>query len=110
MWISSDVLYHTQTASASPGSRGQTVRTPRSVRLALRSLGEGGFHKTDTFRGGALLAVNLGDDADTTGAVYGQLAGAYYGASGIPKEWLDKLAMREEIGRMAERLYQMSGR
>ena len=66
------------------------------------------FHKTNTFRDGALLVVNLGDDADTTGAVYGQLAGAYYGASGIPEEWLDKLAMRDVIGRMAERLYERS--
>src|SRR3954471_15244060 len=37
-------------------------------------------------------AVNLGDDADTTGAICGQLAGAYWGESGIPKEWRDGLA------------------
>jgi ADP-ribosyl-[dinitrogen reductase] hydrolase len=43
------------------------------------------FHKSEDFRRGALLAVNLGDDADTTGAVYGQLAGAYYGEEGIPE-------------------------
>lgn len=42
------------------------------------------FHKTDSFREGCLTAVNLGDDADTTGAVYGQIAGAYYGEDGIP--------------------------
>jgi ADP-ribosylglycohydrolase len=36
--------------------------------------------------------VNLGDDADTTGAVCGQLAGAYWGESGIPQEWQDGLA------------------
>jgi ADP-ribosylglycohydrolase len=36
-----------------------------------------------------LRAVNLGDDADTTGAVCGQLAGAYFGESGIPQEWRD---------------------
>ena len=48
------------------------------------------FHKTNSFQDGALLAVNLGDDADTTGAVYGQLAGAYYGEKGIPDEWLTK--------------------
>jgi ADP-ribosylglycohydrolase len=64
------------------------------------------FHQTTTFSGGALLAVNLGDDADTTGAVYGQLAGAYYGVEGIPKDWLDKLAMRDVIERMAERLWE----
>jgi ADP-ribosylglycohydrolase len=39
--------------------------------------------------------VNLGDDADTTGAVCGQLAGAYWGESGIPKEWRKALARRD---------------
>jgi len=42
------------------------------------------FHHTDSFRDGCLLAVNLGDDADTTGAIYGQLAGAFYGADELP--------------------------
>jgi ADP-ribosylglycohydrolase len=66
------------------------------------------FHKTDNFRAGALLAVNLGDDADTTGAVYGQIAGAYYGEEGIPAEWRAVLAMREKIEEMADRLYEMA--
>ena len=43
------------------------------------------FHRSTSFRKGALLAVNLGDDADTAGAIYGQVAGAYYGADGIPQ-------------------------
>jgi ADP-ribosyl-[dinitrogen reductase] hydrolase len=38
-----------------------------------------------------LLAANLGDDADTTAAVFGQLAGAFYGAEAIPQGWLAKL-------------------
>ena len=42
------------------------------------------FHRGRDFRSGALLAVNLGDDADTTGAIYGQIAGVHYGADGIP--------------------------
>jgi ADP-ribosyl-[dinitrogen reductase] hydrolase len=41
--------------------------------------------------------VNLGDDADTTGAVGGQLAEAYWGESGIPKEWREGLARPEMI-------------
>ena len=40
--------------------------------------------RSSSFREGCLLAVNLGDDADTTGAVFGQLAGALYCAHGIP--------------------------
>jgi ADP-ribosylglycohydrolase len=66
------------------------------------------FHQRDTFRDGALLAVNLGDDADTTGAVYGQLAGTHYGASGIPAEWLATLAFRELIETYADELIDLS--
>jgi ADP-ribosylglycohydrolase len=66
------------------------------------------FHKTDNFRDGALLAVNLGDDADTTGAVYGQLAGAYYGEAVIPSGWLSKLAKRKLIESMAENLHRFA--
>lgn len=63
------------------------------------------FHRTETFRDAILEAVNLGDDADTTGAVCGQIAGAFYGASGIPSAWLDRLAMRDEIQKLATDLY-----
>ncbi|MBX3397295.1 MAG: ADP-ribosylglycohydrolase family protein [Gemmataceae bacterium] len=66
------------------------------------------FHKSTTFRDGALLAVNLGNDADTTGAIYGQLAGAYYGEVGIPSEWRAKLTRRAEIADLAERLHARS--
>jgi ADP-ribosylglycohydrolase len=66
------------------------------------------FHRSDDFRTGALLAVNLGDDADTTGAVYGQLAGAFYGEAGIPEAWRHVLAMRELIARRADELYALA--
>ena len=66
------------------------------------------FHRSDSFRDGALLAVNLGDDADTTGAVYGQLAGAFYGESGIPIEWRQKVAHRNLIAALAEGLHRLS--
>lgn len=62
------------------------------------------FYHSHSFREGCLLAVNLGDDADTTGAVYGQLAGAYYGEQGIPQSWLEQLAYRDLIGSLAEQL------
>ena len=66
------------------------------------------FHTTDTFRDGALKVVNLGEDADTTGAVYGQIAGAFYGEDGIPAEWRAKLAMRELIEQRAGELLEMA--
>ncbi|MFH0823748.1 MAG: ADP-ribosylglycohydrolase family protein, partial [Pseudomonadota bacterium] len=65
------------------------------------------FHRTDSFRDGCLSAVNLGNDADTTGAVFGQIAGAFYGVSGIPRSWREKLAMRETISSFADRLYDL---
>lgn len=52
---------------------------------------------TDNFRDCVLKAVNLGDDTDTTGAVAGGLAGVLYGTEGIPADWLDALARRDEI-------------
>lgn len=64
------------------------------------------FHHTQDFREGVLKVVNLGDDADTTGAIYGQIAGAYYGVEAIPAEWRDRLAMREMIESMAGSLYE----
>jgi ADP-ribosyl-[dinitrogen reductase] hydrolase len=63
------------------------------------------FYKTDSFQDGVLLSVNLGDDADTTGAVYGQIAGAFYGLQEIPLKWRKKLAMGVLIEEMAEGLY-----
>ena len=62
------------------------------------------FWQTDSFKDCVLLAANLGDDADTTAAVAGQLAGAFYGETGIPQQWLAKLAMAKEIGHLAEQL------
>lgn len=56
-------------------------------------------HRTSSFEDAIILAINLGNDSDTVGAVTGQLAGALYGRSGIPKRWLEHLAWREDIER-----------
>jgi ADP-ribosyl-[dinitrogen reductase] hydrolase len=64
--------------------------------------------RTSSFRDAVLLAANLGEDADTTAAVAGQIAGAIYGVSGIPAEWLDRLVWRDEIRHKAEALFQAS--
>ncbi len=62
------------------------------------------FNRTDTFESTILSAANLGDDADTTAAVCGQVAGAYYGASAIPSRWLERLAQEPLIRGLANRL------
>lgn len=51
------------------------------------------------------MAVNLGEDADTTGAIYGQLAGAYYGERAIPESWCHRIAHRLILEYFAERIY-----
>jgi len=62
------------------------------------------FWTTSTFSEAVLAAANLGDDADTTAAICGQVAGAYYGHSSIPVPWLEKLYMRDGIIKLAENL------
>ena len=66
------------------------------------------FYKSTSFEEECLLAVNLGDDADTTGAVYGQLAGAFYGETAIPESWRSKLVYRDLIESFAVRLFELS--
>jgi ADP-ribosyl-[dinitrogen reductase] hydrolase len=63
------------------------------------------FNKSTNFAHGALLAVNLGDDTDTTGAIYGQLAGACYGLSNIPESWRKLIISSDMILDFADQLY-----
>lgn len=63
------------------------------------------FWNTDNFRDAILLAANLGDDADTVAAITGQIAGAFYGLDGIPDDWVQKIAKKDRILKLAEDLY-----
>ncbi|MBB4130600.1 ADP-ribosylglycohydrolase family protein [Xanthomonas sp. 3075] len=63
------------------------------------------FATTDTFADAVLRAANLGDDADTTAAICGQLAGAFYGIDGIPAAWRERVQDAGEIVALADRLY-----
>ena len=62
-----------------------------------------------SFEEAVVLAVNLGNDSDTTGAVTGALAGALFGERGIPSRWLEKLADRERLLAAADRLAGAAG-
>ncbi|HEY9726025.1 MAG TPA: ADP-ribosylglycohydrolase family protein [Chroococcales cyanobacterium] len=66
------------------------------------------FYNSRSFREGCLLAVNLGLDADTTGAVYGQLAGAFYGEREIPESWHSQLIRSHLIESIADQLLAFS--
>ena len=61
------------------------------------------FNTTETFEDGMVAAVNLGGDADTIGAVYGQIAGAYYGYRTIPKRWLAAIRSRRRVASLINR-------
>jgi len=71
-----------------------------SLEAALWCVGSSG-----SFSEAVLKAVNLGDDADTTAAITGQLAGAIYGLSGIPERWRKRLAWNDRIEGLADRLF-----
>jgi ADP-ribosyl-[dinitrogen reductase] hydrolase len=62
------------------------------------------FYHSDSFEDAILKAANIGNDADTTAAICGQIAGAYYGLSGIPETWKIKLVMYDDILEMAKEL------
>ena len=62
------------------------------------------FWRGADFKETLLLAANLGDDADTTAAIAGQLAGAFYGEESIPRAWRERLFRAEDIGLLSERL------
>jgi len=62
------------------------------------------FLKFDSFEEIVIEAVNLGDDADTVGAVVGGLAGTYYGFEAIPERWLDKLKGRKRLNYIVKNL------
>lgn len=75
-----------------------------SLEASLWSIGRSG-----TFQQAVLTAANLGEDADTTAAITGQLAGAAWGASAIPGEWRERLAWKARIEAMAMGLLEDTG-
>lgn len=66
------------------------------------------FATTDSFEQAVLAAANLGDDADTTAAICGQLAGAFYGVQAIPEAWRERIVQAELINQLSDQLYQQA--
>jgi ADP-ribosyl-[dinitrogen reductase] hydrolase len=93
-------------AIASGGYQGKAIQNIQGSGYVVESLEAAlwCFQQTDTFQEAILQAANLGDDADTIAAICGQLAGAYYGESGIPDHWKQRLTMKNEIQRLADQL------
>jgi ADP-ribosyl-[dinitrogen reductase] hydrolase len=108
LWDASPL--HEEIAAIAAGSfRAKSPPAIRGTGYAARSLEAAlwAFARASDFREACLLAANLGEDADTTAAICGQLAGAHWGESGIPAEWRERLAMWEVIDRYAEELARM---
>jgi ADP-ribosyl-[dinitrogen reductase] hydrolase len=110
----STVSYKPETANISQIATGSFMSKPEadihgngyvvdSLEAALWS-----FFSTNTFETAILSAANLGEDADTTAAICGQIAGAYYGVTGIKSSWLDKLHMKIDIENMAAALLSLN--
>lgn len=82
------------------GDIGSSGYVAHSLEAALWCVG-----RTGSFGDAVIMAANLGDDADTTAAITGQLAGAMYGAGGISKTWKTRLAWGERIEASARQLF-----
>jgi ADP-ribosyl-[dinitrogen reductase] hydrolase len=85
--------------------RGPTppARNDRDV-LAVLGTAMWAFDQTQNFRDGVLLAVNSSANPASVGAVFGALAGTYYGANAIPKEWREGVSHAAELTNLAQRL------
>ena len=98
--------------------RGKRTKTP-SIYQTREEVGNSGwavstlqaalwaFQSTDSFEDGMIAAVNLGGDADSIGAVYGQIAGLYYGYGAIPERWLAAVKDREKVNELIEQFITM---
>ncbi|CAF0906519.1 unnamed protein product [Rotaria sordida] len=89
--LHSDIMNIAQGSYQKEGGYSDGIRGTGYVVNALEAALWAFFYDRNSFEYGALAAVNLGDDTDTTAAIYGQLAGAYYGYDKLPKKWLDFL-------------------
>ena len=92
-WTSSPLCESVVTIAESIGTLENSQNSIRGTGYVIDTLRAvlWAFATTDNFEDGLLKVVNLGEDADTTGAIYGQLAGAYYGERQIPQHWVEKI-------------------
>ena len=65
------------------------------------------FHNSHDFESAVIAAVNLGDDADTVGAICGGLAGCFYGYAAIPRRWTEMLKIKNTLEKTAHNLLEI---
>ncbi|CAF3861187.1 unnamed protein product, partial [Adineta steineri] len=86
-----DIMEISQGSFKKPGGYNDGIRGKGYIVNALEAALWAFWSDEGSFKKGACAAVNLGDDTDTTAAIYGQLAGAYYGYDKLPSEWIEKI-------------------
>ncbi|CAF0972480.1 unnamed protein product [Rotaria sordida] len=105
MKLHDQVLHVARGSYKRPGGYKDGIRGKSYIVNTLEAALWAFWSDENSFETGVLKAINLGDDTDTTAAVYGQLAGAYYTVSGIPPRWAEKLYANTLIICVAESLY-----
>jgi ADP-ribosylglycohydrolase len=105
-FMCSDTLYKLSSAATSDESQWHNISGFSTDTLCAAMYC---FFNTETFKECVLTAVNLGGDTDSVGAVAGQIAGAYYGLSGIPRKFIDGLQDSERFLMLAEQLFNLYG-
>lgn len=65
------------------------------------------FNESESFEDGLIKAVNLGGDSDSIGAVYGQIAGSYYGYNAIPNRWKDNIIKKYYIDNLINNMIEV---
>ncbi|CAF1262703.1 unnamed protein product [Didymodactylos carnosus] len=99
-WFS-DKQLHPDIARVAEGSYRQKdrneIKAGSMAEEALEAALWAFYNDDDSFRVGVLKCVNLGDDTDTVAAIYGQLAGAYYGAGQLPMKWIQQIYAKNFI-------------
>lgn len=94
-----------RSAAADVAVAGGNISNPRAGNvIEVLEAALWAFRSTDNFRDGALKVVNLGANSDAAAAVYGQLAGAYYGVGAIPATWRTSLMGKDLVEAMADKL------
>jgi len=90
------------------GRKPETLSTSGYVVHSLQTALYDGLN-ADSAEDAVVTTVNRGGDADTIGAIAGAVAGARFGASGLPQRWLSAIDERDELTRLARRLAELGG-
>ncbi|CAF4684781.1 unnamed protein product, partial [Rotaria sp. Silwood1] len=96
--LHSEIMAIAQGSYQRPGGYQDGIRGKGYIVNALEAALWAFWSDEGSFEKGVLNAVNLGDDTDTTAAIYGQLAGAHYGYNKLPEKWVECIYAKDFIG------------